>query len=47
MSGQAQAPEPVGGQPYDNAVYRMNHREHEAPDATFDGILAEELRGAS
>lgn len=45
MSGQAQ--EPVGGQAYDNAVYRMNHPEYEAPDATFDSVLAEELRGTS
>jgi hypothetical protein len=41
------APEPVGGQVYDNAVYRMNHPEHEEPGATFDSVLAEELDDAS
>jgi hypothetical protein len=41
------APEPAGGQAYDNAVYRMNHPEHEEPDATFDSVLAEELGNAS
>jgi hypothetical protein len=41
------APEPVGGQALDNAIYRMNHPEYEEPGATFDGILAEELGSAS
>ncbi len=40
-------PEPVGGQAYDNAVYRWNNRENEAPSATFDSILTEELGSAS
>ncbi len=35
--------EPVGGQAYDNALYRWNHREYEAEDATFESIFEEEL----
>jgi hypothetical protein len=39
---------PVGrpdpAQAYDNATYRWNHREFEAPGATFGSVLAEELQ---
>lgn len=28
---------------YDNAVYRWNHREFEAEDATFESLLDDEL----
>jgi hypothetical protein len=32
------------GQAYDNAIYRWNHREHEAPGATYDSILDDEFK---
>lgn len=39
------APDPA--EAYDNATDRWNNRDHEDNDATFDSILAEELRRTS